>query len=180
MKLSEETREKLIKHREDQEKLLSVYMTEKNNEMAYLVRWSILEKVVKDVAIEYRKFVLKRDLEEWLSYLNASDNKKPNVVPKFTLESFSLPIREEFIKALNTFGIKGEDVWKIMASKGDHRESRNRLAHSCKKFNDHSKYEQLMSDLEELTKNVFKQIESSESSTNTNRGGPRTKKTDVT
>ena len=145
--------------RATQEKQIAHYQSEKNNEMAYLVRWSILEKVVKTVTSEYRRTNLIKSLEGWLSHIK-SGTKKPSKNPSTVIELKVLPQKNEFLSALNYYGLIGNDMWTVMDSEGKHRRHRNELAHTGKKFMNFLLYQDLMSDMEKLTNKLFKIIES--------------------
>ena len=98
--LLDKTKTELIDFRSDQEKLISQYDLESNLEMAFLVRWSILEKFVKTVTIEYRRCLLHDSLRLWLSYIEKG-TAKPKNAPKTALEANVLPKKPEFIAALD-------------------------------------------------------------------------------
>lgn len=157
-------RNELEEFRASQEKQLLRYQAEKNNEMAYLVRWSILEKLVKTLATEYRRRILIVSLREWLNHIE-NGGPKPAKNPNTSVESKVLPKKEEFIACLNYFGLNGQDVWTIMDSKGRHRRHRNELAHTGKKFVNYLLYITLLSDLEKITEKIFEELKSNKANT---------------
>ena len=66
-----------------QERLIRNYDKEKSFEMAYLVRWSMLEKIVKVIASEYRRKQLIISLREWLEFAENSNNKRITIMGFF-------------------------------------------------------------------------------------------------
>ena len=132
-KLSVKIRKELRVFHDTQEKLISHYNSEQNYEMAYLVRWSILEKLVKTIAAEYRRDILVKSLQDWLTHLK-KDTPKPSKKPNTAIDLITLPHKSEFIASLNYFGLNGDSLWSVMDSNGKHRRHRNELAHTGKKL----------------------------------------------
>lgn len=155
-------RNELRDFRVSQEKLFLHYQSEQNHEMAYLVRWSILEKIVKTVATEYRRSLLIESLQEWLAHVKKNE-PKPKKNPNTAVEFKTLPQKNEFIASLNYYGLNGQDMWLVMDSTGKHRQHRNKLAHTGKKFINYLLYTKLLTDMEKLTNKVFAKIESNKS-----------------
>lgn len=157
--LTNKVKEDLLEFRRAQDALASHYEKTENREMAYLVRWSILEKFVKVVATEYRLDLLRNSLNEWLAHVE-NGNPKPSNKPKFSIEVNTLPKKQEFIKALQYYGFNGTDIWAVMDSSGKHRRHRNELAHTGKKFINMLLYNTLYSDLIKTSEMIFALIES--------------------
>jgi hypothetical protein len=158
-KLTNKVKEDLLKFRRAQDALASHYEKTENREMAYLVRWSILERFVKVVATEYRLDLLRNSLNEWLAHIE-NGKPRPSKNPKFSIEVNTLPEKQEFIKALQYYGFNGTDVWAVMDSRGKHRRHRNELAHTGKKFINMALYYLLYGDLIETSEMIFALIES--------------------
>lgn len=161
-KLPLKIRNELREFRSVQEKLIQHYQSENNNEMTYLVRWSILEKLVKTVATEYRRNLLLKSLQDWLAHVKKGD-PKPSEIPNTVIELKTLPKRNDFITYLDYYGLNGQGIWKVMDSSGKHRRHRNELAHTGKKFINYFLYRLLSADMEKLTEKVFTKIESNKS-----------------
>lgn len=161
-KLPAKIRVELKAFRLAQENLIKRYHSDENYEMVYLVRWSILEKVVKTVAAEYRRILLIESLQEWLAHVKKNE-PKPTKKPNTSIELKTLPQQKEFIACLNYYGLIGKSVWLVMDSNGKHRLHRNKLAHTGKKFINYLLYTKLVTDMEKLTHKVFKKIESKKS-----------------
>lgn len=167
-KLSVKVRKELRAFHDTQEKLISHYNSEQNYEMAYLVRWSILEKLVKTIAAEYRRDILVKSLQDWLTHLK-KDTPKPSKKPNTAIDLITLPHKSEFIASLNYFGLNGDSLWSVMDSNGRHRRHRNELAHTGKKFINYLLYHSLIADLEQATIKVFSEIEHNKSIKNRTR-----------
>jgi len=161
-KLPVKIREELREFSVSQEKLIQRYQSEQNHEMTYLVRWSILEKVVKTIATEYRRSLLVESLQEWLAHVKKNE-PKPTKKPNTAIELKVLPQKNEFIESLNYYGLIGNDMWSVMDSTGKHRQHRNKLAHTGKKFINYLLYTKLLTDMEKLTNKVYAKIESNKS-----------------
>ena len=161
-KLPAKIRVELKAFRVTQENLIRHYQSDDNHEMAYLVRWSILEKVVKTIATEYRRNILIKSLQEWLAHVKKNE-PKPSKNPNTSVELKMLPQKNEFISSLNYYGLNGQDMWLVMDSTGKHRQHRNKLAHTGKKFINYILYTKLLSDMEKLINKVFTQMESNKS-----------------
>ncbi|MGV7235167.1 MAG: hypothetical protein ACQ9ET_02815 [Nitrosomonadaceae bacterium] len=149
----------LIEFRTAQNELLADYESEKNNEMAFLVRWSILEYFVKAIAAERRRIQLRNSLLAWLSYVDG-DAEKPSKNPQTSIEARTLPNKSEFIVSLNDFGFKGNEVWELMDSRGKYRRHRNELAHTGKKFINALNFYFMCVQMDKLINKVFRKIES--------------------
>lgn len=162
----------LLEFRESQEKLVQLYQSRENLEMAYLTRWSILEKLVKTVASDFRRKNLIDSLQAWLVYARKGE-QRPSKNPNTAIELKTLPQKKEFIDSLNQYGLLGEDVWQIMDSSGRHRRNRNEIAHTGKKFINYLAYMKLMTDMSKIINRVFNKIESNESL----KSRPRNKRT---
>ena len=80
--LSDENVKKLVEYRNTQEVLWTKYKERNNLEMMYLVQWSILEKLVKVITIEYRRDILKKSMKSWLAHLD-NGQEKPDRTPNF-------------------------------------------------------------------------------------------------
>ena len=89
-KISGNTLIELLEFRITQEVTLKHYKLENNNEMVYVVYWSILEKVVKAISSEYRRQQLQVSLNEWQIYLKG-ETERPLKAPKTDLDSQRLP-----------------------------------------------------------------------------------------
>jgi len=55
----------ILEFRATQETALKKYKLDQNNEMVYVVYWSILEKVVKKFTYAYRRQQLATSLDQW-------------------------------------------------------------------------------------------------------------------
>jgi len=80
-RLTNKVQKDLIEFRRIQDTLAHYYEKAENREMAYLVRWSILERFVKAVAYEYRRESLRKSLNGWLEHVEKGKpqpSKKPN------------------------------------------------------------------------------------------------------
>ena len=153
-KLTNKVKEDLLEFRRAQDALASHYEKTGNREMAYLVRWSILEKFVKVLATEYRLDLLRNSLNEWLAHV-ANGKPRPSKKTDFSIEVNTLPKKQEFIRALQYYGFNGTDVWAVMDSSGKHRRHRNELAHTGKKFINYLLYMMLYGDLIKTSKMIF-------------------------
>lgn len=143
----------LHEYHKNQEKLLSYYKEKEVLEMMYLVKWSFLERVIKDIASEYRKMILKAALHEWLLWAEKGV-KRPTKEPRFNIFSDSLPQESDFISALNYYGFEAECIWDVMKSTGAHRKYRNELAHTGKRIST-AMFSKLYPDLETITNKIL-------------------------
>lgn len=84
--------------RQDQESLARDYEALNNNEMHYLVRWSLLEGFVKMLAAQYRRTMLMEALKSWISYL---ENEKK--VENFAIKTVFLPRMEAYINTRKSY-----------------------------------------------------------------------------
>jgi len=98
-RLTNKIKKDLLEFRCTQDALARHYEETKNREMAYLVRWSILERFVKVVAAEYTRESLKKSLKEWLEHVE-NGKPRPSKKPNFSVETNTLPKKREFIKSL--------------------------------------------------------------------------------
>jgi len=158
-RLTNKVKKDLIEFRRTQDALVRHYEKAENREMAYLVSWSILERFVKAVAYEYRRELLRKSLNEWLEHVQKG-KPQPSKKPNFLVETNTIPIKKEFIKALQHYGFDGIEIWAIMDSKGKHRRHRNELAHTGKKFINMALYYMLYDDLVKTAEKIFVLIES--------------------
>jgi len=94
-------RKELEEFRASQGKQLLHYQADKNNEMVYLVRWSILEKLVKTIATEYRKNMLLISLREWITHIRRGE-PKPSKNPNTAIELKVLPQKCIFRPKMNS------------------------------------------------------------------------------
>ena len=150
--------QELLEFRESQELLVQHYQNKENLEMAYLTRWSILEKLVKTVASEFRRQSLISSLHAWLAYATKG-KQQPSKNPNTAIELKVLPKKGEFIASLNQYGLLGQDVWLVVDSNGRHRRNRNEIAHTGKKFINYLAYMKLMTEMSEIINRVYSKIE---------------------
>lgn len=156
-KIPSNTSKELTEFRDKQNSVLREYINEKNYEMSFLVRWAILEKVVKTIARENRRITLVESLNNWLSYIEKG-TEKPNKAPQTSIDPKTLPNRQEFHDCLNAFGFNGKEIWNIMDSNGRYRRHRNELAHTGKKFGNHLQYTVMCSNMDKLINKIYKDI----------------------
>ncbi len=131
-----------------QKTLLQSYKEKNNFEMIYLVQWTIVEKIIKEIASQYRRVKLKESLENWISYLD-NNHKKPSEIKRFSIDSLHLPHEKEFKEALSYYSLDATRIWEIMGSKGIHRRYRNKLAHDAEAISE-LRFNQLLPELEFL------------------------------
>ncbi len=155
--LSDENVKKLVEYRNTQEVLWTKYKERNNLEMMYLVQWSILEKLVKVITIEYRRDILTKSMKSWLAHLD-NGQEKPDRTPNFTVDVKVLPNKNELKAALDYYGLNSEIVWSVMDSEGKHRKRRNELAHSGKNFSNTESFQSLHSDLQVTVDIVFSML----------------------
>lgn len=151
--LSKDVKEQLIEYYNKQESLVKIYKNENNLEMAYLTKWTILEKFIKLLTFQKRKIYLANDLKAWLKYLEIG-GKKPVDISKFSIECPILPQEKEFKEVLNNYGFDCEKAWNIMKSTGSHRKYRNKLAHDGERISERQ-FSKLFVDLEGLVEYFF-------------------------
>jgi hypothetical protein len=157
IELPVEVRSRLVGFRDTQQKLLSHYESAKQYEMCYVVQWSILEHAVKEIAIEYRKVNAIENLTAWVEHFTAGAIR-PKSVPNTTIEKFGLPQKNEFIAALEQFGLDADTVWIVMDSRGKHRRHRNEIAHTGKRFVNHLLYLSLIEDLVKAERAIYENV----------------------
>lgn len=137
----------ILDFKKKQEILLLDYKKNGSLEMMYLVQWSILEKLVKVVTSQYRREILKNSLCEWLEYIE-NNGSRPLKQPNTVLNLKGLPNKDEFKAALYFYDLNADDIWSVMDSEGRHREYRNELAHTGKRFSNNQAFNSLLADLE--------------------------------
>jgi hypothetical protein len=139
-----------------QKELLECYKAKNNFEMIYLVKWTILEKIVKEIASQHRRVKLKESLESWISYLDKND-KKPTEINNFSIDSLNLPHERELKEALKYYFLDSEKVWEVMNSKGIYRKYRNKLAHDAEAISE-TRFNKLFPELESLVDYFVKEL----------------------
>lgn len=119
--------------------MVSEFEKKESYESAYLIKWQLIEKAVKEVAKVVRKKKLITSLESWLSYFNNPDLlNKPKEIKNFAIDSNSLPaallVDEYFGKSLL-------NVNEVLDSSKKYRLKRNAIAHNFEPFGKATTYE---------------------------------------
>lgn len=119
--------------------MVSEFEKKENYESAYLIKWQLIEKTVKEVAKVVRKKKLVTSLESWLSYVNNPDSSnKPKEIKNFAIDSNSLPavvLVEEY------FGKSLLNVNEVLDSSQKYRIKRNAIAHNFEPFGQETTYQ---------------------------------------
>jgi len=107
-------------------------------ELAFLIRWQIVEETIKEIAKAQRRVSLLDNLNEWTEYLTLSSKKQPKKINSFSIDSDSIPNIEIILKYLEKKELL--NLSELLKSKGKYRERRNAIAHRFNRFRDKSVY----------------------------------------
>lgn len=154
-------KEIVLKYLEDRikENKDEVEKYEKNEvyELAYLIKWQIVEKTVKEIAKIQRKENLIEKIIQWKEYLENDSGNKPAEIRNFSIDSEKLPelnLIEQFIgKKLLTIG-------EILDSKEKYRLKRNKIAHNFEKIAKKETYEDYSRKIDEGIEEIKISLES--------------------
>ncbi|GEM02116.1 hypothetical protein SAMN05421839_12125 [Halolactibacillus halophilus] len=124
----------------EKESLIFNYEEKEVYELAYLIKWQIVEDAVKEIGKLQRKENLMIKLNEWIKYLNADSKKQPKIINSFRVDLDSIP-NEELIKQFFSNG-RLPNLYDLLKSKGKYRNRRNDIAHRFSKFRNQSKYKE--------------------------------------
>jgi len=130
MKLQfEKLRGKIKKENETSKGRTRQYETAKCWSLAYLSRWVVLERGLKELYNIYNKERIRAGALAWLEYL---DGKTTNVQDK--IKDFSIDIRSISIpsfKLVEELLGTSNDIKTVIASNGKFRRKRNQIAHKA-------------------------------------------------
>lgn len=118
--------------------LILGYEENKIYELAYLIKWQIVEGTIKEIAKAQRRLELIDNLNEWIQYLTMNSKNQPSKINSFSIDSDSIPNIELILKYFE----KNElfNLTELLQSKGKYRERRNAIAHRFSKFRSKSVY----------------------------------------
>lgn len=122
----------------DKESLIFNYEEKEIYELAYLIRWQIVENTVKEIGKLQRKENLMNKLNEWIKYLSGDSNKKLKPINSFAVDSDAIP-NDELLKQYFS-NRELANLYDLLKSKGKYRIRRNDIAHRFSKFKNQSKY----------------------------------------
>ena len=115
----------------ENEKLISTYEELGVFELAYLIKWQIIEATLKNIAKTQRKENLLNKLNEWISYLGGASNA-PKKINSFSIDSDSLPEIELIIAYFDKAALPNIKI--VLSPKEKFRKKRNDLAHRFERF----------------------------------------------
>ena len=135
---------KFIELRDKQIISATEYEKNKNYQMAYIAYWAILEDFVKRLGPICMQIALKKELQEWLGYIQNKSLKKPKPI---TQRTFDIPKEK-----LNTIPsetlllhvlIKDDvpNIFKVLNPGEKFRKRRNSIAHSAENISEKTYYE---------------------------------------
>jgi len=104
---------------------------------AYLARWVVLEKGVKDLYNLHNRECIRRCAIEWLEYLDDKGKKPLNKINNFTIKTQSIP-PYKFIKDL--LGECSSIKEALYSNNKNYRSKRNRIAHQAEEFRSEKDY----------------------------------------
>lgn len=116
----------------EKEDLISNYENKGIYELAYLIKWQIVEETVKEIAKIQRKENLLQSLKLWIDYLNNFKLNKPKVIKNFNLDSPSLPQIDLIKDYFEEYEIAA--LVDILDSDKKYRKRRNEISHRFEKY----------------------------------------------
>ena len=127
-------------------------------ELAYLIKWQIVEETVKEIAIIQRRDNLLKSLKLWIDYLEDAESKKPKDIKNFNLDSKTLP-QTDLIK--NFFeGHEISSLADILDSDKKYRRRRNDISHRFDTYFSEKTYPEYSSKLDEAIKELCNALNS--------------------
>jgi len=135
---------KFIELRDKQIISATDYENNNNYQMAYIAYWAILEDVVKRLGPICMQIALKKELQEWLGYIQNKNQKKPKPI---TQRTFDIPKEK-----LNTIPSEtllqhilskddAPNVFKVLNPNERFRKRRNSIAHSAENISEKTYHE---------------------------------------
>lgn len=120
-------------------------------ELAYLIKWQVFEKTVKEIAKIQRKENLIEKVNQWKEYLENNSGNKPADIKNFSIDSEKLPE----LNLINQFlGDNRLVIEELLDSKGKYRIKRNKIAHNFEKIAKQETYEEYSKKLDEGIKEI--------------------------
>lgn len=138
--------------------LISNYEDKGIYELAYLIKWQIVEDTVKDIAIVQRRDNLLKALKLWMDYLEGLELKKPKDIKNFNLDSKTLP-QVDLIKSF----FEGHEIASlvdILDSDKKYRKRRNEISHRFDTYFSEKTYAEYSLKLDEAINELYNALNS--------------------
>lgn len=147
----------LKKNISEKKELIVNYEENEIYELAYLIKWQIIEETIKEIAKTQRKSNLFNNLNDWIQYLNSESKTKPKNINSFSIDSDSIPtiglILQYFQKS------KMFNLNELLDSKEKYRGRRNAIAHRFSKFRNKSVYMEYSKKIDLAISELIKALE---------------------
>jgi len=103
---------------------------------AYLSRWVVLEKALKSLYDIYNKKRIRLGAVAWLEYLSGNDQKVPNKIKDFSVQTRNIPNPKFLNECLGTCN----KILDVIDSNKKYRPKRNVIAHKADEFSTEKVY----------------------------------------
>lgn len=124
--------EQLQRNLSEKREVVSGYEENEIYELAYLIKWQIVEETIKEIAKAQRRLKLLDNLNEWIQYLTMKSKKQPSKINSFSIDSNKIPNIDLILQYFEKTELS--HLNELMKSKGKYRERRNAIAHKFNKF----------------------------------------------
>ena len=154
----EKLRDKIKAENENSKEATRKYEAAQCWSFAYLSRWVVLERGLKELYNLYNKERIRTGALAWLDYLNGKTSKTPDKIKDFSVDTRQIPSYKIIEELLGT----SNSIKTAIDSKGKFRRKRNNVAHKAENFRTENTYSEFKKTIDkaiiQLLTNLSKKI----------------------